>query len=114
MRTAFLAALLGAAGGFLLGRGTWRGGRTMTQARAMGVTRRLYVVTLWGCIAWISASYLMAGYALVALGQVYTLAELSKPALSALTVTLGSKVLSNIFEHNDSAVFGRSRDVDAE
>ena len=114
MTAAVLAAALGAAGGFLLGRGMPRSGRTMTRVHAAGVTRRLYVVTLWSCIVWISASYLMAGYALVALGQVCTLAELSKPALTALTVTLGSKVLGNIFEHNDSAVFGRSRSVDAE
>ena len=114
MRAVLLAAVLGTTGGFLLGRGTRHSGRTMPRAKAAGVTRRLYVVTLWGCIAWISASYLMAGYALVVLGQVYTLTELSKPALTALTVTLGSKVLGNIFEHNDGAVFGQSHSVDAE
>lgn len=50
----------------------------------------------------------MAIYAMVILGQVYTLTELSQPALTALTVTMGSKVLSNIFEHNNNKIFGTS------
>ena len=45
---------------------------------------------------------------MVILGQVYTLTELSEPALKALTVTLGGKVLSNIFEHNNNKFFGTS------
>lgn len=65
-------------------------------------------VTLWACIAWISCSYAMAIYSMVILGQVYTLTELSEPALKALTVTLGGKVLSNIFEHNNNKFFGTS------
>ena len=68
----------------------------------------LFIVTLWACIAWISCSYAMAIYAMVILGQVYTLTELSQPALTALTVTMGSKVLSNIFEHNNNKIFGTS------
>lgn len=48
------------------------------------------------------------GYSMVILGQVYTLTELSEPALKALTVTLGGKVLSNIFEHNNNKFFGTS------
>ncbi len=72
------------------------------------MTRQLFVVTLWACIAWISCSYAMAIYSMVILGQVYTLTELSEPALKALTVTLGGKVLSNIFEHNNNKFFGTS------
>lgn len=53
-------------------------------------------------------SYAMAIYSMVILGQVYTLTELSEPALKALTVTLGGKVLSNIFEHNNNKFFGTS------
>ena len=80
----------------------------ITKAQAASVTRRLFIVTLWACIAWISCSYAMAVYSMVILGQVYTLTELSEPALTALTVTMGSKVLSNIFEHNNNKFFGTS------
>lgn len=104
-----LAALGGALLGFLDG---WivcrRGLDGITRAQAASVTRQLFIVTLWACIAWISCSYAMAIYAMVILGQVYTLTELSQPALTALTVTMGSKVLSNIFEHNNNKIFGTS------
>lgn len=104
-----LAALGASVMGFLTG---WvvcrRGLDGITRAQAASVTRQLFIVTLWACIAWISCSYAMAIYAMVILGQVYTLTELSQPALTALTVTMGSKVLSNIFEHNNNKIFGTS------
>lgn len=98
-------ALLGFLGGWIVCR---RGLDGITRAQAASVTRQLFIVTLWACIAWISCSYAMAIYAMVILGQVYTLTELSQPALTALTVTMGSKVLSNIFEHNNNKIFGTS------
>ena len=104
-----IAALGASVMGFLTG---WvvcrRGLDGITRAQAASVTRQLFIVTLWACIAWISCSYAMAIYAMVILGQVYTLTELSQPALTALTVTMGSKVLSNIFEHNNNKIFGTS------
>lgn len=97
MKYIVLAALGAAVTGFLLG---WvicrRGLDGISRAQAASVTRQLFVVTLWACIAWISCSYAMAIYSMVILGQVYTLTELSEPALKALTVTLGGKVLSNM------------------
>lgn len=97
-------------GGFLarVGNLCHRGIEGLTKAQTASVTRQLFVVTLYACIAWISCSYAMAIYAMVILGQVYTLTELSEPALKALTVTLGGKVLSNIFEHNNNRFFGTS------
>lgn len=93
MKYIVLAALGAAVTGFLLG---WvicrRGLDGISRAQAASVTRQLFVVTLWACIAWISCSYAMAIYSMVILGQVYTLTELSEPALKALTVTLGGKV----------------------
>lgn len=104
-----LAALGAAVTGFLAGWVVCRHGLDgITKAQAASVTRRLFIVTLWACIAWISCSYAMAVYSMVILGQVYTLTELSEPALTALTVTMGSKVLSNIFEHNNNKIFGTS------
>lgn len=109
MKYIALAAIGSSVVGFLLG---WvichRGLEGLTKAQTASVTRRLFVVTLWACIAWISCSYAMAIYSMVILGQVYTLTELSEPALKALTVTLGGKVLSNIFEHNNNKFFGTS------
>lgn len=109
MKYIVLAALGAAVTGFLLG---WvicrRGLDGISRAQAASVTRQLFVVTLWACIAWISCSYAMAIYSMVILGQVYTLTELSEPALKALTVTLGGKVLSNIFEHNNNKFFETS------
>ena len=106
MKYIVLAALGAAVTGFLLG---WvicrRGLDGITRAQAASVTRQLFVVTLWACIAWVSCSYAMAIYSMVILGQVY---KLSEPALKALTVTLGGKVLSNIFEHNNNKFFGTS------
>ena len=106
MKYIVLAALGAAVTGFLLGWVIWLDG--ISRAQAASVTRQLFVVTLWACIAWISCSYAMAIYSMVILGQVYTLTELSEPALKALTVTLGGKVLSNIFEHNNNKFFGTS------
>ena len=42
------------------------------------------------------------------LGVVYTLTELSTPAITVLLATILAKVGENIFEHNDGALFGRS------
>ena len=114
MRT-LLATLGGAEAGFgagwVLSRRTRPG---LTRAQAASVTRQIFVVTLWAGIAWISTSYLMAVYAMAVLGQVYTLTELSRPALEALVITMGSKVISNIFEHNNNKFFGTSVRGDAE
>ena len=97
MKYIVLAALGAAVTGFLLG---WvicrRGLDGISRAQAASVTRQLFVVTLWACIAWISCSYAMAIYSMVILGQVYTLTELSEPALKALTVTLGGKVPTSL------------------
>ena len=52
--------------------------------------------------------FTLAIYATIRLGQVYTMAELSKPAIDALLGVTALKVLGNIFEHNDGPVFGKS------
>ena len=65
MKYIVLAALGAAVTGFLLG---WvicrRGLDGISRAQAASVTRQLFVVTLWACIAWISCSYAMAIYSM--------------------------------------------------
>lgn len=80
----------------------------LTAEQARSVTRLLMVDTARFAWGWVSTSYLIALYSTVRLGVVYTLEELSKPALSALLLTIVAKVGENIFEHNDGKLFGTS------
>ena len=100
-----VAALMGVAVGVRLPR---RDGKTLTAARLRSVTRLLFVSTQICALVWVFISYGLAIYATVRLGQVYTMAELSKPAIDALLGVTALKVLGNIFEHNDGVVFGKS------
>lgn len=101
----FVAALVGVAVGVRLPRGDEK---TLTAARLRSVTRLLFVSTQICALVWVFISYGLAIYATVRLGQVYTMAELSKPAIDALLGVTALKVLGNIFEHNDGPVFGKS------
>lgn len=106
----FLAALvmLLAAGsiGLVLALGR-RGKRSAGLLRS--VTRLLFVTTQISALVWVFLSYGIAIYATVRLRQVYTMAELSEPAIHTILGVGVLKVLENIFEHNDSPVFGRSQ-----
>lgn len=103
--TVFVAALVGVAVGVRLPRCD---GKTLSAARLRSVTRLLFITTQYCALSWVFISYGLAIYATVRLGQVYTMAELSKPAIDALLGVTALKVLGNIFEHNDGPVFGRS------
>ncbi len=74
-----------------------------------GITELLFVTTQVSALVWVFISYGIAIYAAVRLGQVYTMAELSEPAIHTILGVGFLKVLENIFEHNDSPVFGRSK-----
>ena len=73
------------------------------------VTRLIFVTTQISALMWVFTSYGIAVYSTVWLGQVYTMAELSEPAIHTILGVGVLKVLENIFEHNEGAVFGRSR-----
>ncbi len=110
MKYIVLAALGAAVTGFLLG---WvicrRGLDGISRAQAASVTRQLFVVTLWACIAWISCSYAMAIYSMVILGQVYTLTELSGAgAQSPSPSHWAARCSPTSFEHNNNKFFGTS------
>lgn len=72
------------------------------------VTRGLFVTTQLAALCWVSVSYLIAAYATVRLGEVFPVTELSQQAITTILGVNVLKVLENIFEHNDGAVFGRS------
>ena len=80
----------------------------LSEEKLGSVTRQLFVATLRAAIVWVSWSYLLATYAIIRLGVVYTMEELSKPAITAILGVTVAKVVGNIFEHNESAVFGVS------
>lgn len=72
------------------------------------VTRRLFVTTQLAALGWVTVSYLIALYATVRLGQVFPVADLSKQAIETILGVNVLKVVENIFEHNDGAVFVKS------
>lgn len=82
----------------------------MTKTRLMQIARFIFVTTQISALIWVFTSYGIAIYSTVKLGQVYTMAELSEPQ-STLSWGWGFlKVLENIFEHNDGAVYSEAVD----
>lgn len=73
------------------------------------ITKFIFVTTQISALIWVFTSYAIAAYSTVRLGQVYTMSELSEPAIHTILGVGFLKVLENIFEHNDSAVFGVSK-----
>ena len=106
MLLAALAAFL--AGVFIGGALAFAGLKKLTQAKLGSVTRLLFVGIAVSAISWVFISYAIAIYSTVHLRQPYTMEELSKPAITGILCVLFAKVLENIFEHNDGALFGHS------
>ena len=73
------------------------------------VTRFFFVTTQFFALVWVCTSYGIAIYSTVWLGQVYTMSELSEPAIQTILGVGFLKVLGNIFEHNEGAVFRKSK-----
>lgn len=72
------------------------------------VTRWLFVTTQLAALVWVSVSYLIAIYATVRLGQPFPVVELSQQAITTILGVNVLKVVENVFEHNDSVLFGHS------
>lgn len=68
----------------------------------------IFVTTQISALIWVFISYGIAIYSTVVLKQVYTMAELSEPAIHTILGVGFLKVLENTFEHNDSKLFGKS------
>ena len=84
-------------------------GKHMTEARLKSVTRFLFLTTQICALGWVFVSYGLAIYATLCLGQVYTMAELSEPAINVLLGVTALKVVGNVFEHNEGGLFGHSK-----
>lgn len=84
------------------------------KAVLLSITRLIFITTQISALVWVFTSYAIAIYSTVCLQQVYTMSELSEPAISTILGVGVLKVLENIFEHNEGVVFGRSRKVETE
>lgn len=84
----------------------------MTEKRKdmRSITRSLFVTTQIAALLWVSVSYLIAIYSTVMLGQPFPVVELSQQAIQTILGVNVLKVVENIFEHNDSILFGTSND----
>ena len=83
--------------------------RSDKKSIIQSVTRFLFVTTQIFALVWVSASYGIAIYATVVLLQPFPVIEVSQQAITTLLGMGGLKVLENIFEHNDSVVFGHGK-----
>lgn len=84
--------------------------KPLTQISLLkSVTRLIFVTTQISALVWVFMSYGIAIYSTVFLQQVYTMAELSEPAIHTILGVGVLKVLENIFEHNEGVVFGKSK-----
>lgn len=74
----------------------------------ISITKFLFVTTQIFVFAWISISYMIAIYATVKLEQPFPVVELSGQAMGVILGNVGMKSVSNIFEHNNGGLFGKS------
>ena len=72
------------------------------------ITRLIFLTTQISALIWVFTSYAIAIYSTLVLHEVYTMAELSEPAITTILGVGFLKVLENIFEHNNGSIFGRS------
>lgn len=84
------------------------------KAVLLSITRLIFITTQISALVWVFTSYAIAIYSTVCLQQVYTMSELSEPAIRTILGVGVLKVLENIFEHNEGVVFGRSRKAETE
>lgn len=78
----------------------------LTKKKVMSITKVLFITTQIFALLWVTISYLIAVYATVYLGQVFPATELSQQAINSILGVSTLKVIENIFEHNDSKLFG--------
>lgn len=121
MKTALIAAgalVVGIALGIVFSAATIRHLRRRVKELRAGydrpsilrsVTRFFFVTTQFFALVWVCTSYGIAIYSTVWLGQVYTMSELSEPAIQTILGVGFLKVLENVFEHNDGKLFGKSK-----
>lgn len=83
--------------------------RGVSAERTQKITRLIFVSTQVSALLWVYISYAIALYSTIVLEQVYTMAELSEPAINTILGVGILKVVENIFEHNEGFIFGKSK-----
>lgn len=76
------------------------------------ITKILFITTQSAALVWVTLSYLIAIYSTVKLAMPFPVVELSQQAITTILGVNVLKVLENIFEHNDSVVFGKTKTDD--
>ena len=76
--------------------------------KVIKITELLFITTQIFALLWVTISYAIAAYSTIALGNPFPVEDLSSQAIETILGVAALKVLSNIFEHNDSAIFGTS------
>lgn len=79
----------------------------MKKITFKSVTKMLFITTQLAALFWVSISYLIALYATIRLGVVFPVVELSQQAITTILGVNVLKVVENIFEHNESDLFGK-------
>lgn len=82
---------------------------TVSTKKLVHITRFFFIAGYIFAMICVSISYGIAIYSTLYLGETYTMAELSDPALRIIVASLVTKVVENIFEHNTGIIFGESR-----
>lgn len=83
-------------------------GKYLTKKKATSLTRLIFITSQIFALIWVTVSYIIALYATIKLEQVFPVVELSQQAINTIIGVGIMKTAENIFEHNDSAVFGNS------
>lgn len=80
----------------------------LTKKKAISITRLIFITSQVFALLWVTISYIIALYATIKLKQVFPVVELSQQAINTIIGVGIMKTTENIFEHNDSVVFGNS------
>ena len=83
-------------------------GKHLTKKKTISITRLIFITSQIFALIWVTISYIIALYATIKLEQVFPVVELSQQAINTIIGVGIMKTAENIFEHNDSVVFGNS------
>ena len=88
-----------------------KGGKRLEKKPRLirSITVFIFLTSQVAALIWVTASYVIAGYATVKLGQPFPIETLSEKAIEVLLGVGALKVIENIFEHNDGGLWGRSK-----
>ena len=84
------------------------GGKYLAKKKVISLTRLIFITSQIFALLWVTVSYIIALYATIKLEQVFPVVELSQQAINTIIGVGIMKTAENIFEHNDSVVFGNS------